>query len=271
MAPLPEVTENGLGHDVPLARRVERPEVDDQHPPVLFMELLEDRPGLVHGPDLPLVDPEVPDPAHERFALRSRGGLDLLEPESRDRLGDPLEAQQVLQLRVLLPIGDRVQTQHTAARSILQLAEAEPETFIRLCGVDTTYDDPGDRRETCCETRVSVGSYLGQTDEVGVGVEDHHPQRRLEQEPFENDPERVRLPGPGLPAKEGVAVEAGPLEHGREILVDESQCSDLETGGCPSCACQMPAHLVRRRGREHGIDDWFDVLLEHGAFALHDS
>ena len=46
-----------------------------------------------------------------------------------------------------------------------------------------------------------------ETDEIGVGVEDHHRQRGLDDESLQHDPQRVRLPGAALPTPERVTIE----------------------------------------------------------------
>ena len=58
-----------------------------------------------------------------------------------------------------------------------------------------------------CHLRGCISSQVRQPDEVGVGVQHHDPESRVQEKAFEDGAEGVGLARPGLTAEEGVPVE----------------------------------------------------------------
>ena len=90
------------------------------------------------------------------------------------------------------------------------------------------------------------GSGRAEVDEVGVRVEDGHPQVGLQEEPLEEHPERVGLARPALAAEERVPVEpAGPQAR---LGADVARAPGADRSS-PAAATCSAAELGRRRPR----------------------
>ena len=122
--------------------------------------------------------------------------------------GSVLAGQEGDQGGVLVAVGDRVQAQRCRLGGGRDLGRVQPQppVAVRMGGVDR---DPGCLLlVTPGQHRVGIRAQLAQADEVGVRIEHDHPQVRLDQQPLQDDAERVGLARSRLAAQEGVPAEA---------------------------------------------------------------
>ena len=142
---------------------------------------------------------------------------------------------------------NRVEPEDSRLRLRVELGKAESQPLAApLRGA--AHDDP--RRGLSVAVReplVDALPQLGKADEVGVRVEHDDPERRLQQEPFEDRPERVGLAGAGLPAEEGMPVEATGRERERNAL-DQRQLADGERRAAGLHPLDPGGDRVGRRG-----------------------
>ena len=89
-------------------------------------------------------------------------------------------------------------------------------------------------------------THLAEADEVGVEVEDEQAEPGLEEQPLEQDAERIRLARAGLAAEERVAREAAGVEPCRYSL--DRGLADLELGAGGRQAAEQRVHLGGRGG-----------------------
>ena len=164
----------------------------------------------VAGPHLPVEHPEVLHPLGQRL-LAGGAGAQRREHLAHLRVRADLR-QEADEGVVLVLVAHRVQLQGGGLGLAGHRAEPHPQRFVAL----------GARGVAAQHPHAALGDPLGvglrhprdrraEVDEVGVRVEDGHPQVGLQQEPLEEHPEGVRLARPALAAEEGVPVEpAGP-------------------------------------------------------------
>ena len=263
--PPPERGEQRLRRDRLLLPRCERAEVGhDAARPAGLNEVFE-RSGVVPGPDLPAVDAEVPGAHPERVHGVGRGAHLVDDLPHRPRLGRDGALERLGERRVLLAVADWVQAKHGRLLGRVEVSEADVEPVGARISCTTHLDGRGRGRVLRIDVTPDAVAQLGEADEVRVRVEDHDPERRLDQQPLEDRPERVRLPGAGLPAEERVPVERPRVERERHAL-GERQRPDLERSSRrPSCI-QPPRDLLRRRDAGRGLAERRFRALEHAPF-----
>ena len=163
----------------------------------------------------------------------------------------PLVVDHGVELGVLLAVDHRVEPQHRRQRLAAELAEAAGRGAVRA--VSAADVDPGRERPPARRGRVvDAGAHLAQAGHVGVRVEDHDRQARLEQQLLEHDAERVGLAGAGLAAEERVTVEAAGVERERHAG-RQPQLADRQLRAPAGALPQPGGDLVRRRGADRGV------------------
>ena len=145
-------------------------------------EAIADSP-VVARPHAPAVDAEVADALRERARLRPRAADQVLE-RLRPRVVD-----HGVELGVLLAVGHRVEPQHRRLGLAAELAQSQAQARIAVAAADV--DPSASARQRSRGRLVDAVAHLAQADHVGVRVEDHDPQARLQQQLLEHDAERV--------------------------------------------------------------------------------
>ena len=167
---------------------------------------------------------------------------------------------------MLLAILDRIEPQRRRLRLAAELAQPQAQPLVAGAGADV--DPLRDRAPALRGRFVDAVAHLVQADHVGVRVEDHDPQARLQQQLLEDDAERVRLAGAGLAAEERVAVEAAGVERERHTR-RQAQLADGQPGAAARAARLPGAHLVARRRPDRRVVERRAVARQHDALAAH--
>jgi hypothetical protein len=116
------------------------------------------------------------------------------------------------------------------------------------------------------QDRVGVRAQLAQTDEVGVRIEHDHPQVRLDQQPLQDDPERVGLARTRLAAQEGVPAEAPGIGQARHPA-GQGQVAQPQHRGGLGVALLPGLHLRLGGDPDQRVMERSQVALDDDAFA----
>ena len=171
-----------------------------------------------------------------------------------------LGGQDLVERRVLLEVGDRVQPQQRRLGRGLEVAEAQPQPIAALRAGAVHVEEARDAAVAARQPRRHVAAHLAEPDVVGVGVEHDDAQRRLQQQPLEQHAERVRLARARLPAQERVAVEPGGVERQRHAG-DERELAGVELRAARRAALEP-------RGDLRGLGRADRAVVERRAVAL---
>ena len=186
--------------------------------------------------------------------------LDLREPLEGQRLAAVGERHE---LGVLFTVRHRVEAERGRLQGRLELREPKRKAVA----------GPPHRQRA---GRLGVARSLGgvrvrpQLPEpyvVGVRVEHDELQVGLEQQPLEDDAERVRLAGARLAAQERVAPETARVERERHAG-REQVLPDLEAGSPRRGLLEVVAYLVGSRRPHRGVVERRPVAAQHTALAL---
>ena len=199
-----------------------------------------------------------------RAIVEPRRRLAALRPQPLEPLeGERFDAfHEREQLGVLLAVGDRVQPQGGRLQRRVELREAKSEIHPRAPD-----DDRVAQRGEALDVRLAgVRPQLVQPHEVGVRVEHDDSQAGLEQQPLEHDAERVRLPGPRLPAQERVPAEPARVERDGDARC-EKELAHRHAGATRGKAGDVPRDLVGRGGPDGGVVKRPSKLVEQSALS----
>ena len=259
LAPPPQLAEHGRGGQRLLLSRRQRSEVDHEAAHIVPCELGQHRASLRARPDAPAVQAEVPRAA-DQLPAGLASALDLLEPVEGQGLTAVRERHE---LGVLLPVGDRVETERGRLRRGLELREQKREPVAG----PPDGQRAGRLHVAGCLHVVRVRPQLTEPREVGVRVEHDDLQIGLEQQPLEHDAERVRLAGARLATEKRVTGETTRIE-GERHAGRQQQLPDLEPGSSRRGLLEVVADLVGRRRPHSGVVERRAVPAQHTALPL---
>ena len=171
-------------------------------------------------------------------------------------------AEQLVDERELLAIGHRIERKRGRAGVWVELVESEVKA---LAGAphDDAFRGVGVARG---ELRVGRCPLLAEPDVVGVRVEDDEAKVGLHEQPFQHQPERVRLPGARLAAQERVPVEAAGVERRRHAGL-EQELADRQRRSRRPNRRQPLGHLGGLGGTRERIVERLAVAVEDDALA----
>ena len=211
-ASLPQPRQHCLRDQRALLLEVDAAQVDHQAAPVLILQLVEQPVHVAAaGPHRPVEHAQVAHPLAQRAQVLGPGDQRLEDP--LQVVAAPVLLEQLEQRRVLVAVAQRVEADRRGPPGLVEVGEAQLEAA--LVGAGPQHAHAGDALRIARGLRGrGAGPRFAQPDEVGVGVEHDDLEPGLQQQPLEDQAERVGLAGAGLPAEEGVAVEAAGVDPG---------------------------------------------------------